>query len=596
MVTEAIINDEESKVKKTQSTGARHVNHLILAVLMQPIIGCSSSQFSAATHTNSTKPSPASDRATTTPDPSTDDPHDPITARSGKGTGTSTSTGTSGDSVTTATSGAVSTSPVDSTKPIIGGEGRVGDTLTGNSVDSSGVITSECKDITPLPAATTKLALQYNWRASGDMAAYTQVVATPIVGKLKAADAAPSIIAVGFKDCAGDVSQVGYLFAIDGRDGTQKWVSSLQVRSWLPPAIGDLANDGTMSIAAIGIDNLLHVLDGDGKEKYKSTEPVFDNLNTIWPTGLAVADLALDGNTEIVAGTKVYDGKTAKLKFKVAGNGFAVVGDVDGKPGLEIITSNGIYSGKDGSVVCTFATAIEDPAYGIMHATDDHAMIMGVASGKVLIYDGKDCSLKSSVTKPQSGGGPINVADFSGDGVLKFGTAGRDSYMAFSIDALLWTKPTQDHSSEITGSTTFDFSGSGKNQVVYADETHLHIFDGVTGAEIYTADHDSYTARETPVIADVTGGGRARIVVGANTCLGGAASIKGINVFKDPDDKWVQTRPIWNQQGYNPLLVKADGGLTGIKPDTIYKPWLAAPYLAGFRNNIPKPPVKASCK
>ena len=58
----------------------------------------------------------------------------------------------------------------------------------------------------------------------------------------------------------------------------------------------------------------------------------------------------------------------------------------------------------------------------------------------------------------------------------------------------------------------------------------------------------------------------------------------------------METRPIWNQHAYNPLLVNANGDLVGINPDTIYKPWLKAAYLVVFRNNIPKPQVDSECK
>ena len=470
-----------------------------------------------------------------------------------------------------------------------------------------GSISDECRVRNPLPASSTGLELEYNWEASGENAAFSQVVTTPIVGRLKVTDAAPTILAVGFKDCDGSVTQPAYLFAIDGKDGTQKWVfTAMQVRAWMPPAIGDLNNDGTMRIAVVGMDNLVHVLNADGKEQFTSKETVFEEGHDVWPTGLSVADLALDGHTEIIAGNKVFDGTDGSLKFKVAGNGFSVVGETNGEPGIEIVTSTGTFSGKDGSKICAFATPIEDPAIGVMRATDKHAMIIGLsgdtmpavggASRAVLVYDGKDCSAVSSIANSQSGGGPINIADFDGDKVLDFGEAGYDGYMAYHIDAAMWTAKAQDHTSSVTGSTTFDFNGDGKNEVVYADETTLHVFDGTTGKEVYTAEHSTFTARETPVIADVTGSGKARIVVAANTCYIPGAKFKGIRVFKDKEDGWVQTRPIWNQQGYNPLLVTPTGGLTGIDPVKIVQPWLSAPYLAGFRNNIPKPYIKVDCE
>ncbi|MBM4254169.1 MAG: VCBS repeat-containing protein [Deltaproteobacteria bacterium] len=463
-------------------------------------------------------------------------------------------------------------------------------------VDTNGVVKDECKEIKPLPSTTTSLVLQYQWRASGDKSEFTKVSATPIVGRLNKDDPAPSILAVGFKECNGDVSQTAYVFAIDGRDGAQKWVSDIPVVAWLSPAIGDLNGDGNLEIAVVGQDKKLHILSSSGKNTATSSEDIFVASESLWPTGLTLADLTGEGTPSIVAGKKVLDGKTAALKFSLSsGNGFSAVGDVDGRPGLEIVTNAGIYSGKDGAALCTFATPIDDPTPGVLTATADHGVVIGVTTNDVVVYDGRDCSVQKTIAKPHEGGGPINIADFNGDGTLDFGTAGKNGYMAFGLSGLLWTTPTQDISSQRTGSTTFDFNGGGKNQIVYADEVKVHVFDGVDGRELYSADHDSYTARETPVVADVTGNGKARIIVGANSCLTGATLV-GIRVFRDPDDAWVNTRPIWNQHTYNPLLVSDAGGLAQIKPESVSKPWLKAPYLAGYRNNISQPPIKSSCK
>lgn len=471
------------------------------------------------------------------------------------------------------------------------------------AIDSD-IIRNECKIIKSLPPATTELELQYSWEASGEQARFNQVVATPIVGRLKATDKAPSILAVGFEFCGGAVNQPGYLFAIDGESGKQKWVlSETPVRAWLSPAIGDLNNDGTMRIAVVGMDNKLYVIDADGKQQFVSSETVFETGHNLWPTGLSVADLGDNGKSEIIAGNKVFDGASGKLLFQVSGNGFSVVGNTDGTAGLEIVTSAGIFNGNDGTKLCEFATPLEDPAIATMRADDKNAVVIGLAGDTmpkgeirdVIVYSGKDCTVQSRRANVSPGGGPINIADFDGDSVLDFGQAGSNSYMASHIDRPMWNTPVQDFSSSVTGSTTFDFNGDGSNEIIYADEQTLHVFEGKTGRVVYNAPHSSYTARETPVVADVTGSGQARIIVGANTCLAGA-QFKGIRVFRDKNQDWVGTQPIWNQHGYSPLLVTPNGGLTGINPEKIVKPWLSASYLAGFRNNIPKVAIKESCQ
>jgi hypothetical protein len=57
-------------------------------------------------------------------------------------------------------------------------------------------------------------------------------------------------------------------------------------------------------------------------------------------------------------------------------------------------------------------------------------------------------------------GGPPTVADFDGDGAPEIGVAGGTSYAVYDGDGTVqWSRPTQDISSAITGSSVFDFNG-----------------------------------------------------------------------------------------------------------------------------------------
>jgi hypothetical protein len=42
----------------------------------------------------------------------------------------------------------------------------------------------------------------------------------------------------------------------------------------------------------------------------------------------------------------------------------------------------------------------------------------------------------------------------------------------------LWSAPTDDTSSQVTGSSVFDFDGDGRNEVVYNDEVYIRIYPG----------------------------------------------------------------------------------------------------------------------
>ncbi|MBK8259883.1 MAG: hypothetical protein IPK80_00910 [Nannocystis sp.] len=91
-----------------------------------------------------------------------------------------------------------------------------------------------------------------------------------------------------------------------------------------------------------------------------------------------------------------------------------------------------------------------------------------------------------------------------------------------------WHAVTQDGSSQVTGSSVFDFDGDGRNEVVYNDEVYLRIYPGVepdcqldppgpgcngvmTDAEVLLRDRNSSRTRtEYPVIADVDGDFKAK--------------------------------------------------------------------------------------
>jgi hypothetical protein len=115
--------------------------------------------------------------------------------------------------------------------------------------------------------------------------------------------------------------------------------------------------------------------------------------------------------------------------------------------------------------------------------------------------------------------------------------------------SVLWTRSVQDYSSSATGSSVFDFNSDGLAEVVYADETTLHVYNGADGAELLSLPHCSGTIYENPVIVDVDGDGHANIVVPVDCSERGA--VAGITVYRDALDGWAPTRPIWNQHTYH---------------------------------------------
>ena len=137
--------------------------------------------------------------------------------------------------------------------------------------------------------------------------------------------------------------------------------------------------------------------------------------------------------------------------------------------------------------------------------------------------------------------------------------AGANRYTVFETNGTVkWSATIQDGSSNRTGSSVFDFEGDGRAEVVYRDETKLWVYRGTDGVVLFSTPLHSCTTYENPIILDVDGDGNAEIVTPANdTC--GFGPTTGIHVFGDSADRWVATRPIWNQHTYHITNINEDG-------------------------------------
>jgi hypothetical protein len=194
-------------------------------------------------------------------------------------------------------------------------------------------------------------------------------------------------------------------------------------------------------------------------------------------------------------------------------------------------------------------------------------------------------------------GGPPTASDFDGDGEVEFAAAGGEFYNVFDLDCaaaplperpkgkcdrgaamaglpdgILWAQPSQDLSSNATGSSVFDFDGDGSAEAVYRDECYLRVYEGSSGNVRFSAQATNGTGYEFPTIADVDGDFATEIVVprtdmvetcpAADPLSPASASIGGTTgfvVLRDPEDRWVNSRPIWNQHAYSITHISDDG-------------------------------------
>ena len=324
------------------------------------------------------------------------------------------------------------------------------------------------------------------------------------------------------------------------------------------------------------------------------------------------ADIDGDGTLEIVTGRDAFKidswvnpaigtpTVTVSQLWAAGGDdGYPAVADLDGNGTPEIILVSANCSTCDGIL------RILDSATGELWCGADPT---GAACA------GNDAARTQPVTLAADGlggvvgrGGPPTVADFDGDGRPEVGVAGATAYAVYDFnrtdevivqpdgalppgpgDAYIrWSAVTQDLSSNVTGSSVFDFQGDGIAEVLYQDECYAWVYDGETGDVLVQVENSSPTIHEYPVVADVDGDGNSEFVVIAAatspaSCEGipGYQIRQGVFVYGDANDRWVRTRAVWPQHTYH----VTNSTSAAIPPEVEEPNWLA-PGLNNFRQN-----------
>ncbi|SMF03440.1 RHS repeat-associated core domain-containing protein [Alteromonadaceae bacterium Bs31] len=407
---------------------------------------------------------------------------------------------------------------------------------------------------------------KWHWDASGAVVPNSnQVMHAPIAVPLFDTDGSGVIdsndeIAIVFATfTGGSYNTSGILRAVSADTGETIWSNTdVPVRAASAIAAADIDGDGFVEIIVGPSGRLtggVYAFEHDGTFKWKS-----DSQIAMQWGGVSIADLEGDGVVDIVAGNHVInpDGTT---KWSVSGNSGAngvgplsIVADLDLDGIQEVIAGATAYTSA-GEVL--FAMGEGFPAVGNFDS-DDYPEIVRVYSGYVYLHDNDGTQLWSSIIPGGGKGGAPTIADMNGDGKLNIGVAGASFYAVYNADgSILWQVPTFDSSSNVTGSSVFDFDGNGAVEVVYGDQTNLRIYNGSNGNVIYEIPNPSGTTYEYPVIADIDRDGHAEIVAIANNYA--YSGVRGIRVFESANDDWAPTRSIWNQHAYHITNINDDG-------------------------------------
>ena len=463
--------------------------------------------------------------------------------------------------------------------------------------------------------------VEWSWEVPVVLPDFDQVINTPIVIDLDN-DKIPEVIIVTSKGGSGSDSDFSdsdpaYVRILDGRTGKEKWGADVdayktenQVNPRGTPAAADLDGDGTIEIVVPKRAGGLIAFGPDGSRLWVSRDtsdaPYNVSFNSVT---VAIADMDNDGKAEVVAGGMVFD-HTGKLvdskhlghqKWGENASGYgavSIIADVDGKPETtdqHVVTGNRAIR-KDGTVVWDVspssdaAVKLTDgyPAIADLDKDGTPELVV-VAQGWLRVQDATTGVLIDQVKMDGNGqGGPPTIADFDNDGVLEMASANGTKYNVFEYDpskpsgervTVKWSVDTQDGSSNVTGSSVFDFEGDGSAEVVYNDECYARVYRGSDGAELFKIANSSGTIHEMPVLVDVDGDNNTEFVVVANDrnhlhaasprCndyTGDEKPRHGVFVFGDANDKWVRTRRIWNQHAYHITNILSDGRVPQFEP------------------------------
>lgn len=388
----------------------------------------------------------------------------------------------------------------------------------------------------------------------------------------------------------------GGLIALSGDTGVEHWrtAADVPVCFAVQPAAADIDADGSVEIVVgtCGTTPGIAAISATGEVEWMSDAPALGYFSSI-----SIANIDGAGNPEILTSAGVFsaDGTLRWTAPELAGSGISgsdvpIAVDLDADEELEVLTPFAALN-HDGSTLWTnpngigghvaVARVLESAASSgpqVVHVTENTFTVLDGETGAVLlgpaVYD------PSSATSPQVG--TPTIADFDGDGVAEVGVAGRIAYWVFDATLpaphVLWSFPTEDVTHGSVGSTVFDFDFDGKAEVVWADECHLRIIDGVTGQPLWFDQRNHPTAYEYPLVADVDNDGNAELLVTLTSMATAPIDFKcgdrafpfttmerGVRVYRDKLDNWVPTRTIWNQQSYHIDNVEADGSVPQVE-------------------------------
>ncbi len=453
---------------------------------------------------------------------------------------------------------------------------------------------------------------------------------TPAIGDLDLApDLRPEIVALAeggglvafrFDEIQGDFT---VLWHSTEPDGVTKDTFGVSVGRWNGPVLADIAFDARPEIFFDGV-----IYDADGV-KITAGLGWVGFAQGVFPI---VADVDMDGDIEVLIGNRAHTFDEATKTLAV--EAYAAATSTGGHIAVADFGAFGVGLPADAAEVVVVSG-------GAMTITD----LTGAAVFGPIALPGGGSGGPPTIADFDGDGQPeVAAAGLGAYTVFDIDCVAPLPDKCKSV-GVLWSRVSQDKSSSVTGSSVFDFEGDGTAEAVYGDECFTRVYSGATGEVVSSGPRSSCTWHENPIVADVDGDFRSEIVVGSNTncsigcpeldpifdglrcdgddeCLAGncvagfcrctknascpagykcaamlpatedgqgsvcraahSGKTGGVRVFRDLKDRWVHSRPIWNQHPYSITHVDEFGRIPAkgeVPPN-----WVT-PGLNNFRQN-----------
>ncbi len=369
------------------------------------------------------------------------------------------------------------------------------------------------------------------------------------------------VVAYGCDDVGICVANTGHIYVLDGGTGDLHFRIETPVSASKTPAIGDLDGDGTVEIVSAA-DGVLVAFDHDGDVHWISPdEDVISGRGAI-----ALADLDLDGDVEVIDGRGIFDHRGILVALPGGGAGLSVAptsADLDGDGDHEVILSHSVihdgtpyFDVPDASGFGQVANLDDDPEPEVLFTSYEGLLIVD--------HDGTVGPMIAPIPETEYNR-PLTIHDLDGDDQVEIAVKTATRYGALETNGeLMWSTEVQEFSYG-AGGTAFDFLGDGSAEAIYADERTLFAFNE-TGDAVFSLPRSSYTDMEYPVVADVDNDGAAEIVVVSNQNQIGEEPLATVQVIRDREDRWIPARRIWNQHTYHVTNVREDGTIPSPEP------------------------------